>query len=65
MDDVTILSCYGLDDATLTPTQADLDAIATGTVPPKMLTDSVHYTTSTKTVVGNMIFKKCKDLNIF
>lgn len=61
----TIISCYGLDDAGLTPTQADLDAIALGMVPPQLLSDNVHYTSATKTVIGNLIYKKCKELNIF
>lgn len=33
-DGSTIVSCYGLDDAGLTATDADLAAITTGTVPP-------------------------------
>ena len=61
----TILSCYGLDDAGLTPTRADLDAISIGKVPPQLLLDNVHYTSATKTVIGNLIYKKCKELNIF
>ena len=61
----TIVSCYGLDDAGLKPTQADLDAIALGMVPPQLLSDNVHFTDATKKVIGNMIYKKCKDLNIF
>lgn len=65
IDGTTIISCYGLDDAGLTPTQADLDAIATGTVPPQCLSDSVHYTTATKTVIGEMLFKKMTELNFF
>lgn len=64
VDGTTIISCYGLDDAGLTPTQADLDAIATGTVPPQLLADSVHYTTATKTVIGNMLFKRMSELGM-
>lgn len=64
MDGTTIISCYGLDDAGLTATQADLDAIATGTVPPQLLADSVHYTSASKTVIGNMLYKKLRDLNV-
>lgn len=59
-----ITSCYGLQDAGLTPTQADLNAIATGTVPPQLLADSVHYTDACKTVIGNMLYRKMRDLNI-
>jgi hypothetical protein len=61
----TITSCYGLDDAGLTATQDDLNAIATGTVPPQCLADSVHYTTATKTVIGEMLYKYMVALNYF
>ena len=61
----TIVSCYGLNDAGLTPTQEDLNAISSGKVPQQLLLDSVHYTSATKTVIGNLIYKKCKDLKIF
>lgn len=60
-----IVSCYGLADAGLTPTDQDLDAIRTGTVPPQCLIDSVHYTTATRTVVGQLIYKYCRELNLF
>lgn len=59
------LSEYGLADAGLTPTEADTTAMATGTVPPQLLSDSVHYTAATKTVIGNLIFKRCCELGIF
>ena len=59
------LSQYGLTDAGLTPTSADTTAMNEGKVPPQLLADGVHYTSETKTVIGNMIYKKCKELNIF
>lgn len=59
------LSKYGLADAGLTPTAEDIAAMATGTVPPQLLTDSVHYTAATKTVIGNLIYKRCRELGIF
>ncbi|AXH44565.1 hypothetical protein SEA_MEDIUMFRY_19 [Arthrobacter phage MediumFry] len=58
------LSTYGLADAGLTPTQADTDAMATGTVPPQLLTDSVHYTEACKTVIGKMLVKKLRELQL-
>lgn len=61
----TIISCYGLEDAGLTATQNDLTAIATGKVPPQLLMDSVHYTESTRKVIGRLIYKRAKELNIF
>ncbi|MGG4438422.1 hypothetical protein AAXE64_28110 [Priestia megaterium] len=59
------LSQYGLADAGITPTQADTDAMALGKTPPSLLTDTVHYNTQCKTVIGNMVYKKMKELNIF
>lgn len=64
-DGSTIVSCYGLDDAGLTATDADLAAIATGTVPPQLLSDGVHYTEATRTVIGKMLYKRCCELGIF
>ena len=72
-DGNTIVSCYGLADQGLEPgskeyngvTYNALDEIATGTVPHQILQDSVHYTAGTKDVIGNMLYKKCCELNIF
>lgn len=61
----TITSCYGLDDAGMTPTADDLAKIDDGQVPLQLLADGTHYTDATKTVVGNAIYKYCCDLNIF
>ena len=59
------LSAYGLDDAGLTPTAEDTAAMNEGRVPPQLLSDAVHYTSACRTVIGNMLYKKCKELNIF
>ena len=67
-----IVSCYGLADQGLTPgsveyngvTYVALDEIAQGIVPHQILADSVHYTAGTKTVIGNMLYKKMQELNI-
>lgn len=59
------LSKYGLADAGLTPTAEDTAAMAKGQVPPQLLLDSVHFTPTTRTVIGNMLYKKCVELNIF
>jgi hypothetical protein len=64
-DGTSIISCVGLDDAELTPTQSDIDKIAIGQVPPQLLSDGVHYTAALKTVIGNMLYKKLLGLNIF
>lgn len=59
------LSQYGLADAGLTATAEDKAAMATGTVPPQLLADNVHYTSATKTVIGNLIYKRACELGIF
>jgi hypothetical protein len=59
-----ITSCYGLADAGLTPTAQDLTDIAAGKVPQQLLADGVHFTSATKTLIGNAIYKKMKELNI-
>ena len=59
------LSEYGLADAGLTPTEADTTAMDKGEVPPQLLKDTVHYTDACKTVIGNMLYKKCCELGIF
>lgn len=59
------LSKYGLEDAGLTPTTDDNAKMSVGEVPHQLLTDGVHYTDACKTVIGNMLYRKCKELNIF
>jgi hypothetical protein len=58
------LATYGLSDANITPTQADTDAMATGTVPPSLLSDTVHYNDACKTVIGKMLVKKLRELQL-
>ena len=58
------LSTYGVYDAGITPTQADLDAIAVGSVPPSLLVDSVHFNAAGYAVIGNQIYKRLKELEI-
>lgn len=67
-----IVSCYGLADQNLSPDpmysyngKTTLQEIAEGTVPHQILADAVHYTSGTKTVIGNMLYKKCCELGIF
>jgi hypothetical protein len=60
-----IVNCYGLEDAGLTATEADLLEIANGQVPKQCLIDAVHYTVATKAVIGNLIYKRCCELGIF
>lgn len=70
--DGNIISCYGLDDQGLNIDESyyyngksTKDEIADGIVPHQILADSVHYTSGTKKVIGDYLFKKCKELNIF
>ena len=63
-DGKTVISCYGLDDAGLDPTDADIERIKQGQVPQTLLADSVHYTAATKTVIGTMLYKKMIELGI-
>lgn len=63
-DGKTVISCYGLDDAGLDPTDADIERIKLGQVPQTLLADSVHYTAATKTVIGTMLYKKMIELGI-
>lgn len=63
-DGQTVISCYGLDDAGLDATDADIERIKVGQVPQSLLSDSVHYTAATKTVIGTMLYKKMVELGI-
>lgn len=58
------LSTYGLADAGIEPTETDKQMMAEGKTPQSLLSDTVHYNTQCKTVIGNMLAKKVKDLNI-
>lgn len=58
------LSKFGLEDAGITPTQADLDAMAVGAVPPSLLVDSVHFNAAGYTVIAKVTYQKLKELNI-
>ena len=70
-----IVSCYGIEDQNaeidmdyISPNANNLTVkqeIEQGIVPHAILADGVHYTTGTKTVIGDLIYKRCKELNIF
>ncbi|MCD7974006.1 MAG: PL29 family lyase N-terminal domain-containing protein [Candidatus Azobacteroides sp.] len=47
-----------LQDAGITPTQADRDAIATGSCPPSLLLDEVHLNDVAYKLLGNLIYKR-------
>ena len=73
-DGSTIVSCYGIDDQGLVADTAysyggntynSLEEIARGKVPHQILMDGLHFSSGTRTVIGNLIYKRCKELNIF
>lgn len=64
-DGVTITSCYGLMDAGLTATETDLADIKAGNCPSSLLTDGVHFNDAGKAVVGNYIYNRMQELNMF
>lgn len=63
-DGEMVISCYGLDDAGLDATDEDVERIKVGQVPQTLLSDSVHYTSATKTVIGTMLYKRMVELGI-
>ena len=63
-DGETVISCYGLDDVGLDATDEDIERIKVGQVPQTLLSDSVHYTSATKTVIGTMLYKRMVELGI-
>lgn len=58
------LSTYGLEDAGIEPTEQDLSMMTQGQTPQSLLSDSVHYNSACKTVIGNMLYRKIKELNM-
>lgn len=50
----------GIDDAGLTPTEADLTAIENGQCPPSLMTDGVHHTTVAYQLLGRLIVNRMK-----
>lgn len=55
-------STYAIYDAGLTPTQADLDAMALGNCPPQLLNDSIHFNTTGYQMLANQVAQKIKEL---
>lgn len=55
---------YGLSDAGITPTSQDTADMAAGKTPTSLMTDGVHFTAAGYTIIGNLIFKRLKELSI-
>ena len=53
-----------LDDAGLTPTENDLNAINQGKCPPQLLTDGVHHTTTAYHLLGKQIYQRMMQTNM-
>jgi hypothetical protein len=60
-----IINCYGLQDLGLTPTSQDLEDINIGKVPSRCLMDGVHFVVDLRPKLGEYIYKRCSELNIF
>lgn len=67
-----IVSCYGMADQNVAVDpnfiydgKTTIQEIEEGIVPHQILHDAIHYTSGTQTVIGNLIYKRCKELNIF
>lgn len=59
------LSTQALNDAQIEPTQKDLDAMKVGSVPPSLLSDSVHLNSTGYELVGKYIYSRMVELNYF
>jgi hypothetical protein len=53
---------YALAESGITPTQADLDAIALGNCPPSLLVDGTHFVTAAKLANANLVKNRLLDL---
>ncbi|MDR0505332.1 MAG: hypothetical protein LBH32_00730 [Dysgonamonadaceae bacterium] len=58
------LSTKGLSVAGLTPTQADMEAMKEGKVPPSLLSGSVHFNAKGYELIGNVIYNHLRYLGI-
>ncbi|MDR0682585.1 MAG: hypothetical protein LBG15_12175 [Dysgonamonadaceae bacterium] len=58
------LSTQGLQDASLTPTPADIEAMAEGKTPPSLLYDHVHFNAKGYELIGQIIYKRFLYLGI-
>lgn len=56
---------YGLADAGIEPTISDNENISAGKIPTSLTTDGVHYTNTAKKIIGNYIYRRCCEINVF
>lgn len=71
-DNETITSCWGMADQNVEidpeyeyDDKTTAEEIALGMTPHQILADSVHFTSGTQQVIGDLIYRYCRDLNIF
>lgn len=62
LDHRTWLIQNGLDAAGITPTHADLDALAGDAMPPSLTSDGAHFIGSVQRIIGDLIYEKMQDL---
>ncbi|OKZ62818.1 MAG: hypothetical protein BHV88_22015 [Clostridiales bacterium 41_12_two_minus] len=67
-----VISCYGMVDQNVSVDSSytyngrtTIQEIEDGIVPHQILADSVHYSSGTKKVIGQFIYKKCCELGVF
>ncbi len=60
-----MLSKYGMTAQNLTPTAADTAAIAEGSIPPSLKSDTVHLNANGYTALGKMLAAKIQSLGYF
>lgn len=58
------LSQYGLEDLGIEPTERDLSMMEQGITPQSLLMDSVHYTNDCRALIGQLVYKQLKELNM-
>jgi lysophospholipase L1-like esterase len=61
-DGTTIINCYGLQDAGISPTAGDLTEIANGSIPQSFRNDSVHWKAAGYEVLAKVIYRKLNEL---
>lgn len=57
------LVSYGLEDSGIEATEEDTAAIESDQVPPSLLMDAVHYTETTKNLIGIQVYNRIRDLH--
>jgi lysophospholipase L1-like esterase len=59
------LSTKALSDAGIVPTNKDNEAMSAGSVPPSLLSDTVHFNAQGYELIGRLVFERMKSLEYF